>query len=90
MSVMQVIEKLDATNKEQKLNLEQLHEQFVDLKADPIFVDVPMDDLENLFLAYLKTWIKANTEIKGILLDNKKVDLQKKDHVKKLFFTTAK
>jgi len=72
MSIIQVIEKLDATNEEQKLNLEQLHEQFVDLKADPRFVELPMDDLENLFLAYLKTWIKGNTEIKGILLENKK------------------
>jgi hypothetical protein len=72
MSIVQVIEKLDATNKEQKLNLEQLHEQFVDLKADPRFVELPIDDLENLFLAYLKTWIKSNTEIKRILLENKK------------------
>ncbi len=30
-TVMDAIEKLDTTNKEQKLNLEQLHEQFVDL-----------------------------------------------------------
>ena len=72
MSIVQVIEKLDATNKEQKLNLEQLNEQFVDLKADPRFVELPIDDLENLFLAYLKTWIKSNTEIKRILLENKK------------------
>ena len=72
MSIVQVIEKLDATNKEQKLNLEQLHEQFVDLKADPRFAELPIDDLENLFLAYLKTWIKSNTEIKRILLENKK------------------
>jgi len=69
---MEIIEKLDAINKEQKLNLEQHHKQFVDLKADPRFADLPMDELENLFLAYLKTWIKANTEIKGILLKEKK------------------
>jgi len=72
MSIMQVIRKLDATNNEQKLNLEQLHEQFVDLKADPRFVGLPMGDLEDLFLAYLKTWIKVNTEIKGILLKERK------------------
>lgn len=26
-----------------------------------------VDDLENLFYAYLKTWIKSNNEIKEIL-----------------------
>ena len=72
MILMDVIEKLEALNKKQKLNLEQLHEQFIDLKTDPRFAGLPMDDLENLFSAYLKTWIKGNTEIMEILLKDKK------------------
>ena len=44
MAVMDVIEKLEALNKEQKsITLEQLHEQFVDLQADPRFAGLPMD-----------------------------------------------
>ena len=72
MSIMNAIEKLDTTNKEQKINLEQIHEQFVDLKADPRFAGLPMDALENLFSEYLRIWIKANTEIMEILLKEKK------------------
>ena len=69
---MNAIEKLDTTNKEQKSNLKLLHEQFIDLQADPRFAGLPMDDLENLFSAYLKTWVKGNTEIMEILLKEKK------------------
>ena len=68
---MSAIEKLETTNKEQESNLELLHEQFIDLQADPRFGGLPMDDLENLFSAYLKTWIKGNTEIMEILLKEK-------------------
>ena len=59
MSIMNVIEKLETTNKEQKLNLEQLHEQFIDLQADPRFAGLPMEALENLFSEYLRVWIKV-------------------------------
>ena len=72
MSIMNVIEKLDTTNKEQKLNLEQLHEQFIDLQADPRFAGLPMEALENLFSEYLKVWIKSNTEIIETLLKERK------------------
>jgi len=72
MSIMNVIEKLDTTNKEQKLNLEQLHEQFIDLQADPRFAGLPMEALENLFSEYLKVWIKSNTEIMETLLKERK------------------
>ena len=68
---MNAIEKLDITNKEQKLNLEQLHEQFIDLQADPRFAGLPMDALENLFSEYLRIWIKGNTEIMETLLKGK-------------------
>lgn len=72
MAVMEVIEKLEALNKEQKMTLEQLHEQFVDLQADPRFAGLPMEELENLFSAYLKTWISTNKEIIETLLKGKK------------------
>ena len=72
MIPMDVIEKLEALNKEQELNLEQLHEQFIDLKTDPRFAGLPMDALENLFSEYLRIWIKGNTEIMEMLLKDKK------------------
>ena len=72
MSIMNAIEKLDTINKEQKSNLELLHEQFVDLQADPRFACLPMDALENLFSEYLRIWIKGNTEIMKMLLKDKK------------------
>lgn len=72
MAVMEVVEKLEALNKEQKATLEQLHEQFIDLQADPRFEGLPMDELENLFSAYLKTWISTNTEIIETLLKEEK------------------
>ncbi len=71
MSIMNVIEKLDTTNKEQELNLEQLHEQFIDLQADPRFAGLPMEALEKLFSEYLRVWIKSNTEIMETLLKEK-------------------
>ena len=72
MSIMNAIEKLDTTNKEQKSNLKLLHEQFIDLQADPRFAGLPMDALENLFSEYLRIWIKGNTEIMKMLLKDKK------------------
>jgi hypothetical protein len=72
MAIMEVIEQLEALNKEQKETLEQLHEQFIDLQADPRFTGLPMEELENLFSAYLKTWISTNTEIIETLLKEEK------------------
>ena len=72
MVVMEVIEKLEALNREQKAALEQLHEQFVDLQADPRFAGLPMEELENLFSAYLKTWVSTNMEIIKILIKEEK------------------
>jgi len=71
MSILDVVEKLEDSNKENKMNLEQLHEQFDDLRADPRFVNLPMNELENLFLEYLKVWIKTNTEIIDLLTNKK-------------------
>jgi len=67
MVVFEVVEKLEKLNEEQKTTLEQLHEQFEDLAKDPRFSGLPMDEIENLFSAYLKTWIKTNKDIINLL-----------------------
>ena len=41
------------------------------MRLDPRLAGL-IDDLENLFYAYLKTWIKTNTEILDILKKEKK------------------
>ena len=71
MSILNAVEKLENLNNEQKQNLEQLHEQFEDLRADPRFANLPMNELEDLFLSYLKIWIKTNTKIIDILTNKK-------------------
>ncbi|MBT8242098.1 MAG: hypothetical protein HKP34_00060 [Nitrosopumilus sp.] len=67
MNLEEVVKKLKETNDEQKINLEQLHEQFNDLRADERYANLPMDELEELFLNYLRTWIKTNSEILELL-----------------------
>ena len=71
MTISGIVEKLQQLNNEQKITLEQLHEQFIDLGKDPRFSELDMNELENLFVAYLKTWIKTNNEVIE-LLKNKK------------------
>lgn len=71
MHILEAVEKLENANKENKLNLELLHEQFDDFRADPKFKDLPMNELEELFLSYLKVWIKTNTEIIELLTNRK-------------------
>jgi hypothetical protein len=51
--------------------LENLDEQLADIRSDPRLEGL-VGDLENLFYAYLKTWIKSNTEILDILNQEKK------------------
>ncbi|MBT8243253.1 MAG: hypothetical protein HKP34_06105 [Nitrosopumilus sp.] len=67
MNLEEVVKKLKETNDEQKINLEQLHEQFNDLRTDERYANLPMDELEDLFLNYLRTWIKTNSEILELL-----------------------
>jgi len=50
--------------------LEQLDEQFKDLRTNPKFEGL-VDDLEKLGVAYLTTWIKSNSEIIEILNKDK-------------------
>ena len=58
----EAIKKLETSNQGLKIILENLDEQLADLRGDPRLEGL-VDDLENLFFAYLKTWIKTNTEV---------------------------
>lgn len=66
MSVNEAIVKLEISNQGLKVILENLDEQLADLRSDPRLEGL-VNDLENLFYAYLKTWIKSNLEILEIL-----------------------
>ena len=71
MGVDEAIKKLEVSNQGLKVILENLDEQLADIRSDPRLEGL-VDDLENLFYAYLKTWIKSNTEILDILNKEKK------------------
>lgn len=71
MGLDEAIKKLDTSNQGLRVILENLDEQLADIRLDPR-LDGLVDDLENLFYAYLKTWIKSNTEILEILKKEKK------------------
>ena len=75
MGIDEAIKKLETSNQTLKVTLEQLSEQFEDIRADPRFVGL-VDDLENLGVAYLKTWIAKNTEILEILNKTSKRSLK--------------
>jgi len=71
MTVEDAIKKLEISNQGLNVILENLDEQLKDIRLDPRLEGL-IDDLENLFYAYLKTWIKTNTEIIDILKKEKK------------------
>ena len=71
MGVDEAIKKLEVSNQGLKVILENLDEQLADIRSDPRLEGL-VDDLENLFYAYLKTWMKSNTEILDILNKEKK------------------
>ncbi len=71
MTVEDAIKKLETSNQGLVVILENLDEQLADMRLDPRLKGL-IDDLENLFYAYLKTWIKTNTEIIDILKKEKK------------------
>jgi hypothetical protein len=71
VAIEDAIKKLEISNQGLKVILENLDEQLSDIRADPRLEGL-VDDLENLFYAYLKTWIKSNTEILDILNQEKK------------------
>jgi len=71
MTVEDAIKKLETSNQGLNVILENLNEQLADIRKDPRLEGL-IDDLENLFYAYLKTWMKTNTEIIDILKKEKK------------------
>ena len=71
MAIEDAIKKLETSNQGLNVILENLDEQLADIRLDPRLEGL-VDDLENLFFAYLKTWIKTNTEIIDILKKEKK------------------
>ena len=71
MGTDDAIKKLETSNKGLKVILENLDEQLKDISLDPRLKGL-VDDLENLFYAYLKTWIKSNNEVLEILKKEKK------------------
>jgi len=71
MGIDDAIKKLDTSNQGLKVILENLDEQLADIRLDPRLKGL-VDELENLFYAYLKTWMKSNNEILDILKKEKK------------------
>jgi len=70
MAITEAIKKLEISNQGLNVILENLDEQLADMRLDPRLEGL-IDDLENLFFAYIKTWIKTNTEIISILKKEK-------------------
>ncbi len=70
MGTEDAIKKLEISNQGLNVILENLDEQLSQIRLDPRLEGL-IDDLENLFFAYLKTWIKTNTEIIDILKKTK-------------------
>ncbi len=71
MSKNAVILKLENSNLGLNEILEDIDQTFVNMRSDPKLNGL-VGDLENLFYAYLKTWIKSNSDI----LDMLKKDLK--------------
>ncbi len=71
MSITEAVKKLETSNQGLNVILENLDEQLSEIRLDPRLEGL-IDDLENLFFAYLKTWIKTNTEIISLLKQEKK------------------
>jgi hypothetical protein len=71
MGIDEAIKKLETSNDGLKVIIENLDEQLGEIRKDPR-LDGLVDDLENLFYAYLKTWVKSNTEVLEILNKEKK------------------
>ncbi len=70
MGIDEAIKRLETSNEGLKVILDNLDEQLSDIRSDPRLEGL-VDDLENLFFAYLKTWMKSNNEILEILKKEK-------------------
>jgi len=66
MGTDEAIKKLETSNQGLKVILDNLDEQLKAIRADPKLTGM-VDDLETLFYAYLKTWMKSNNEIIDVL-----------------------
>ena len=66
MGIDEAIEKLETSNQELSVILDDVGKTLVGLRSDSRLNGL-VDDLENLFDSYLKTWIKSNSEIADIL-----------------------
>lgn len=70
MGVDEAIKKLEVSNEGLNVILGNLDEQLADIRSDPRLEGL-VDDLENLFYAYLKTWLKGNSDIIDLLKKEK-------------------
>jgi len=66
MGADEAIKKLETSNKELNTILDDLGRTLLELRSDPRLEGL-IDDLENLFHSYLKTWIKSNADVISIL-----------------------
>ena len=66
MGAEEAIKKLETSNQGLKVILDNLDEQLKAIRSDPKLTGM-VDDLETLFYAYLKTWMKSNNEIIDVL-----------------------
>ena len=62
MGTAEAIKKLETSNQGLKVILDNIDDQLKAIRADPKLSGM-VDDLETLFYAYLKTWMKSNDEI---------------------------
>ncbi len=70
MGTEEAIKKLETSNQGLQVILDNLDEQLKAIRADPKLTGM-VDDLETLFYAYLKTWMKSNNEIIDLLKEKK-------------------
>jgi len=66
MAIDEAINKLKTSNQGINLILESVNENMDELRKDPRMEGL-VDDLQNLFFAYLKTWTQKNNEVIKIL-----------------------
>ena len=62
MGTEEAIKKLEISNQGLKVILGNIDDQLKAIREDPKLSGM-VDDLETLFYAYLKTWMKSNDEI---------------------------
>ena len=71
MGIDEAIDRLETSNKGLKVLVENLDEQLAYICSDPRLEGL-VDDLENLFYAYFKTWNKSNNKSLDIVKNEKK------------------